>query len=174
MSSPDNILLHLPTEEEAQVREVFTRLAQRGFPPQRQTPHITLTFAPVMAEQVVHRAAEVLPPVIPARFHRAGTVVFGTRRKQTVAWLLETTEELEEAARELSALNPAGRGRRWTPHLTVGLRLPRTIIPDYLRALEEEVSPELKELTAVRAGLWRPGTQEFTRLAGEEGKEHSA
>lgn len=167
MTSPDNILLHLPEEEEQRVREVFDYLEERGFPAQRQTPHITVTFSPVMAPDVVQRAAELLPPVIPAYFRRVGTVVFGTKRKQTVAWLLETTDALEIAAREISGLNPEGRGPRWTPHLTMGLRLPREVVHDYIRALDEISSPHFKEFTAVRAALWQPRTQQLTVLAGE-------
>ncbi|QGU06902.1 2',5' RNA ligase family [Corynebacterium occultum] len=165
MTSPDNILLHLEKDEEQQVREIFALLEQQGFPAQQQTPHITITFSPSMAGDVVKRATELLPPVIPASFQRVGTVVFGTKRKQTVAWLLETSDEMEIAARHISALNPAGRGPRWTPHLTMGLRLPREIVPDYIRALDEVTSPHLKELTAVRAVFWRPRTQGLTVLA---------
>lgn len=165
MASPENILLYLAPESERLVREVFEALAQRGLPRQQQTPHITITFAPAMPGDVVRRAAELLPPLIPAEFTRAGTVVFGTRRKQTVAWLLETSDELEAAARELSALNPSGRGPRWIPHLTVGLRLPREIVPDYVRALDELTPPSLKNFVAQRAGYWRPKTQELTVLA---------
>ncbi|WP_022871067.1 2'-5' RNA ligase family protein [Yaniella halotolerans] len=168
MASPENILLHLPDEEEQQVREIFSRLEERGFPRQHQTPHITITFSPSMSEDVVDRAAELLPAVIPASFHRVGTVVFGTKRKQTVAWLLETTDALEIAAREISALNPDGRGPRWNPHLTVGLRLPREMVPDYLRALDEVTPPRFKELTAVRAAFWRPAVQHMTVLAGSK------
>lgn len=167
MTSPDNILLQLLEEEEQRVREVFARLEERGFPVQKQTPHITITFSPTMPADVVQRAAELLPPVIPARFRRVGTIVFGTKRKQTVAWLLETSEDLEIVARDISAFNPSGRGPRWTPHLTMGLRLPREIVPDYIRVLDELSSVHLKELTAVRAALWRPGTQELSVLAGE-------
>lgn len=166
MASPDNILLHLPEREEQQVRDIFAQLHERGFPLQHQTPHITVTFSPVMGEGVVKRAAELLPPVIPADFRRVGTVVFGTRRKQTVAWLLETDEALEAVARELSGINPDGRGRRWTPHLTVGLRLAREIVPDYIRALDELTPPHFRELTAARAALWRPLSRELTVLAG--------
>ncbi|QGU04170.1 2'-5' RNA ligase family protein [Corynebacterium comes] len=166
MTSPDNILLYLTEDEEQQVREVFARLEQQGFPAQRQTPHITITFSSAMPGDVVRRAADLLPPLIPARFERVGTVVFGTQRKQTVAWLLETSDELEIAAREISELNPHGRGPRWIPHLTMGLRLPREIVPDYIRALNEVASSHLKELTAVRAALWRPGRRELTVLAG--------
>ncbi|AGF72025.1 2'-5' RNA ligase family protein [Corynebacterium halotolerans] len=165
MTSPDNILLHLAEDEEQQVCEIFALLEERGFPAQQQTPHITVTFSPSMAVDVIERAAQLLPPVIPARFQRVGTVVFGTKRKQTVAWLLETSDELEIAARQISALNPDGRGSRWTPHLTMGLRLPREIVPDYVRALDEVVSPHLKELTTVRAALWRPRTRELNVLA---------
>lgn len=167
MTSPDNILLQLLEEEEQRVREVFARLEERGFPVQKQTPHITITFSPTMPADVVQRAAELLPPVIPARFRRVGTIVFGTKRKQTVAWLLETSEDLEIVARDISAFNPDGRGPRWTPHLTMGLRLPREIVPDYIRVLDELSSVHLKELTAVRTALWRPGTQELSVLAGE-------
>lgn len=166
MASPDNILLHLPEEEEQQVREVFAYLKELGFPAQQQTPHITVTFSPAMADEVVQRAAERLPPVIPASFLRVGTVIFGTKRKQTVAWLLETSDELEIAARDISSLNPDGRGPRWTPHLTMGLRLPREMVPDYMRALDEVASAHLQEFTAVRAAFWRPRTQELTVLAG--------
>lgn len=166
MTSPDNILLYLAEREEQQVREVFTHLAEWGFPAQQQTPHITVTFARRMGGGVVTQAAKLLPPLIPATFQRVGTVVFGTKKKQTVAWLLETSDELEIAARGISALNPEGRGPRWTPHLTMGLRLPREIVPDYIRALDEITPPELMKLTAVRAALWRPSIQELTVLAG--------
>ena len=94
-ASPDNILLYLPQKQEDQVREIFAGLAQRGFPVQHQRPHITVTFSPHMQPEVVDLAAQLLPPVMPADFRRVGNVVFGTKRKQTVAWLLETTDELE-------------------------------------------------------------------------------
>lgn len=165
MPSPDNILLHLAEKEEQQVRDLFAQLAERGFPVQNQTPHITLTFSPDMQEHVSARAAQLLPAVIPAQFRRVGTVVFGTKRKQTVAWLLETDEALEAVARELSSINPDGRGERWIPHLTVGLRLPREIAPDFIRALDELTSPHLRELTAERAALWKPRIRELTVLA---------
>ena len=174
MASPDNILLHLPEEEEQQVRAVFARLAEYGFPAQKQKPHITITFAQIMADGVVERAAELLPAVIPSAVRRAGTVVFGTKSKQTVAWLLEAPEALENASREVSAANPEGRGLRWTPHLTVGLRLPREMVPDYLRALDEVTSSRLKQLTAVRAALWRPRIQELTVLAGLDSTDAAA
>ncbi len=167
MTSPDNILLHLAPQQEAQVRGIFDRLEARGFPKQNQTPHITITFAATMPQAAVDVAAELLPPLIPATFSRVGTVIFGTRRKQTIAWLLETTDELEIAARKISAANPDGRGPRWTPHLTMGLRIPRTMIGDYLHALDEETSPHFRELTAETAGLWVPRTQDWTPLAGE-------
>lgn len=147
------------------MREVFSRLEERGFPAQKQTPHITITYSPIMAADAVERAATLLPPVIPSRFRRVGTVVFGTKRKRTVAWLLETSDEMEDAARAISALNPDSRGRSWTPHLTMGLRLPREIVPDYIRALDEVTSPHFKELTVVRAAYWRPRTSELTVLA---------
>lgn len=166
MTSPDNILLRLDPDDEDQVREMFDVLEDRGFPRQHQTPHITITFAPVMSDGVVGVAADLLPAVIPASFRRAGVVVFGARRKQTVAWLLEASEEMERIAREISAANPEGRGRRWVPHLTMGLRLPRRMVGDYIAALDALTPPDFAELTAVRAGLWRPRAQEFTLLAG--------
>ncbi|MFD1375645.1 2'-5' RNA ligase family protein [Micrococcus antarcticus] len=170
--SPDNILLHLPAEQEQQVQEIFAQLEMRGFPTQHQTPHITITFSPSMSEIVTQRAAELLPALIPASFQRVGTIVFGTKRKQTVAWLLETTDALEMAAREISALNHDGRGPRWTPHLTMGLRLPREIVPDYIRALDELASTQLRELTACRAALWKPRIPELTLLAGAMQQEN--
>lgn len=116
-----------------------------------------------MSPHVVERAGARLPGLVPASFRRVGTVVFGTKSKQTVAFLLETSEELEQVARELSALNPDGRGDRWIPHLTVGLRLPRSVVPAYLAALDE--LDVLREFVADRAGYWRPQTQEWTGLA---------
>src|SRR5699024_1973914 len=97
--------------------------------------------------------------------------VFGTKRKQTVAWVLETSDELESAARAISALNPDGRGPRWTPHLTMGLRLPRKIVPNYMRALYDGIVLHLTHLTAVRAALWRPSTQELSVLRGAKSAE---
>lgn len=167
MASPENLLIHLAEDDEQRVRELFDALEQRGFPKQNQRPHITITFAPQMEQQVVDRATELLPPLIPAQFERRGVVVFGTKSKQTVAWLLETTEELEHAARELSALN--GRGERWLPHLTVGLRLPRAMVGDYCRALDELASPHFKMMTGQRAGLWQPVPQRYTPLPARPG-----
>ncbi|MBC2681950.1 2'-5' RNA ligase family protein [Corynebacterium anserum] len=165
MTSPENILIHLSSEQERQVRNLFAELEVRGFPKQHQTPHITITFSPEMDQSVVKRAAEILPSVIPAQFRRVGTVIFGTKRKQTVCWLLETSDELEIAARELCALNPQGRGPRWTPHLTMGLRLPRELVPEYIRALDEIASPHFTVLTAQRAVYWKPSTREMRILA---------
>ena len=78
---------------------------------------------------------------------------------------LETTDELEIAARKISAANPDGRGPRWTPHLTMGLRLPREEVPGYIHAMDELTSAHFKELSAVEAAYWRPRTQEKTVLA---------
>lgn len=47
----------------------------------------------------------------------------------------------------------------------MGLRLPREILPDYIRALDELTPASLKELTAIRAALWKPRSQELTVLA---------
>lgn len=147
-NSPENLLLYLTPEDENAIQNVYAALAQRGFPVQHQRPHITVTFAPVLETSVVDEARSLLPPLLPAAFRRVGTVVFGTKSKQTVAWLLETTDELESAARRLSASNPEGRGPRWTPHLTMGLRLPRAMVPEYMRALDEISTFEHKEFTA--------------------------
>ena len=168
MTSPDNILLHLANDEEQQVRSIFAAMSKRGFPQQRQTPHITITFSPRMNNAAIERAAELLPPVIPAQFRRAGTVVFGTKGKQTIAWLLETSDEVEEAAREVSAANPDGRGKQWIPHLTMGLRIPRDLVGEYIMALDEETSSHFKNMTATKASLWRPSTQELTVFAQSE------
>ena len=118
-----------------------------------------------MDPAVVEKAAVVLPPLIPASFSRVGTVIFGTKRKQTVAWLLETSPELTEAATQISALNPDGRGPMWIPHLTMGLRLSREIVGDYIQALAEETSPHFKSLTAELAAYWQPQVQKLRVLA---------
>lgn len=172
--SPDNILFYLPEDLERQIRDIFDRLHARGLPQQNQRPHITITFASDMDPRVVSRAAELLPPIVPAAFKRAGTVVFGTRSKQTIAWLLETDDEVMEAAREICRINPDGRRRDWIPHLTMGLRVPRATVPDFMRGLEQETPTRLKNLTADRAAYWRPKTQEYTHLAGIRPKMSSA
>lgn len=169
MTSPDNILLHLPPEQTQQIRDIYAELALRGFPQQNQTPHITITFSPHMCAEALECAAELLPQVIPATFSRRGMVVFGTKRKQTVAWLLETSDELEVASRKISEKNPDGRGARWIPHLTMGLRLQKEDVPGYMRALDEVTPTRFNELHATRAALWRPRTQELTVLAGDLG-----
>lgn len=165
MASPENLLMYLPEREEQEIRDIFDRLASRGFPVQHQKPHITITFSPNMDPAVVEKAAVVLPPLIPASFSRVGTVIFGTKRKQTVAWLLETSPELTEAATQISALNPDGRGPMWIPHLTMGLRLSREIVGDYIQALAEETSPHFKSLTAELAAYWQPQVQKLRVLA---------
>lgn len=45
------------------------------------------------------------------------------------------------------------------PHLTMGLRLPRALVPDYMRALDEISTFEHKEFTAAQAAWWLPKTQ---------------
>ncbi|WP_426705259.1 2'-5' RNA ligase family protein [Corynebacterium auriscanis] len=163
--SPENILLYLPPEQEEQVRAVFADLAKLGLPQQFQRPHITITFAQSMSAEAVQVAAQLLPEVIPAEFTRAGTVIFGTRSKQTVTWLLEASDEMHHVAREISAANPDGRGKQWIPHLTVGLRIPRAQVPEYVAGLEKVTPTRFKQLTAARAGWWRPSVQEYTALA---------
>ena len=111
--SPENLLLRLPALEEHTIRDIYAALAARGLPEQRQRPHVSITFAPRMDPRVVGEAAVILPRLMPAELRRVGTVVFGTKSKQTVAWLLEAPEDLERAARRLSAMNPEGRGDRW-------------------------------------------------------------
>lgn len=167
MGSPDNILLRLFPEDEARVREVYAELAARGFPPQQQTPHITVTFAPVMPAAPVDAARTHLAGLLPADFSRVGTVIFGIKSKRTVAWLLETTEELESAARAVSAANQEGRGDRWIPHLTMGLRIPRSLEADYTAALDDIARGDLalRNFRAQRAVLWSPRTQTETALA---------
>lgn len=154
--SPENILLRLPEPQEQTVREIYAALAQRGFPPQQQRPHISVTFAPTMHRRAIAQATDLLPPLLPAALRRSGIAIFGTKSKQTVAWLLEAPEELEQAARAVSAANPEGRGPRWIPHLTMGLRLPKAMVPDYIAALAEVTSPHLTELTAASAAFYQP------------------
>lgn len=170
-TSPDNILLRLEAAQEQQIREIFSQLHERGFPAQQQTPHITITFSPQLGDEVINRANQLLPALIPAALERVGTVTFGTKRKQTVAWLLEASEELEAAAREISSVNLEGRGRRWTPHLTLGLRLPREMVPGYLAALDELTPRNFKHLRAVQAAVWKPRLDELTVLAQKVQRE---
>ena len=66
-NSPENLLLYLTPEDEESVREVFAELAERGFPLQRQRPHITVTFAPTMDQTVVDLARDVLARAHPGR-----------------------------------------------------------------------------------------------------------
>ena len=175
-ASPENILLYLPPAQEQAINDVFAELATRGFPQQYQRPHITITFAKGMAPAAIDTAARLLPPLIPATFARVGTVIFGTKSKQTIAWLLETDARLEAAARAISAANPEVRGDRWTPHLTMGLRIPRRLVPDYIAALDDIArarrisrtadSHSLSEFTASQAAYWKPQSQEL-RIFGE-------
>lgn len=138
------------------MRGIYASLADQGFPQQQQRPHISVTFAPAMAPRVVGEAAERLPRLLPAAFRRVGLVVFGTKSKQTVAWLLEGPDDLEHAARDISVRNPDGRGDRWTPHLTMGLRLPKALVADYITALNELTSPHFTEVVADRAAFYQP------------------
>ena len=69
---------------------------------------------------------------------------------------MTSPDDLERAAHKVSAANPEGRGARWIPHLTMGLRLPKRVVPDYIAALQEVTSPHFKELTAQRAVFYQP------------------
>lgn len=109
-----------------------------------------------MQPRVVGEAAVILPPVLPAVFRRVGVVVFGTKSKQSIAWLLEGPEEVEQAARRLSAMNPEGRGDRWVPHLTMGLRIPKALVPDYIASLASVTSPHFNDISVERAAFYQP------------------
>lgn len=137
------------------MRSIFHALAQRGFPPQSQSPHITVTFARALDEGVVKQSRE-LDRHLPAHFLRAGVVVFGTRAKQTVAWALEADPALEEAAARVDAHNPEGRAGRWIPHLTMGLRIPRQVVGSYIDALNELTMGRDRTLVAQRLVYRRP------------------
>lgn len=154
--SPENILLRLSASHEEEVRGIYRLLEERGFPPQQQRPHISVTFAPTMQPRVVGEAAVILPSVLPAVFRRVGVVVFGTKSKQSIAWLLEGPEEVEQAARRLSAMNPEGRGDRWVPHLTMGLRIPKALVPDYIASLASVTSPHFNDIAVERAAFYQP------------------
>ena len=65
MVSPDNILMYLLPEQEAQIKEIFVQLAERGFPQQNQKPHITVTFAPTMSPEVIQRAVSYTHLTLP-------------------------------------------------------------------------------------------------------------
>lgn len=164
MVSPDNILLRLTSEHEEYVRGVFAELAARGFPPQQQTPHITVTFAPRMQPAVVEAAGEVLPPLVPTTLRRAGVAIFGTKSKQTVAWLLDAPPALHAAARKLLACNPDTHVTEWIPHLTVGLRLPRAVVGDYVGALDEVTSGHFRDIAVKDAVLWSARTGALREL----------
>ncbi len=164
--SPDNILFRLPDAEEHRIREVFDDLAAEGFPRQEQSPHVTVTFAPEMNERVVQRAGDLLAPLTPVEFRRAGVAVFGTKSKQTVAWLLDAPHDVQAAAREVSAANPDGRGPEWTPHLTVGLRLPRRMVGEYIAALDRLTPTTLKTLTGRHLAWRRPRLGDEVKLSG--------
>ena len=163
--SPENILLHLPEEQDAYVREIFAEIGRRDLPNPGQRPHISVTFAQQMSPAVVDLAAELLPTVIPTTLRRVGTVVFGTRSKQTIAWLLEADPELHKVAAKLSEANPEGRGPMWIPHLTVGLRVPKQVVPRYLETLADVTSSHFKEIRVDRASFWRPSVQQERILA---------
>ncbi|WP_370639257.1 2'-5' RNA ligase [Corynebacterium sp. CNCTC7651] len=156
----------MTTEQEHAIRDIYRALAARGLPEQHQRPRISVTFAPTMDRRVVGEAAVTLPPCMPATLRRVGTVVFGTKSKQTVAWLLEAPEELELASRRLSAMNPDGCGDRWIPHLTMGLRIPKAIVPAYIEALAEVTSPHFNELTAERAAFYQPSLGAELKFSG--------
>ena len=49
----------------------------------------------------------------------------------------------------------------------MGLRLPREIVPDYIRALDEITANGLNQVDAVRAVLWKPRLQQLRMLAGQ-------
>ena len=168
MTSPDNLLIRLPQDQEDYVRELFAMLEAEGLPKQNQRPHITLTYAPEMDPKVIERAREVLPGLFPAQFRRVVTVVFGTKSKQTIAWLLDTSAELGAAARCLCEANEDGRGQGWIPHLTVGLRIPRKQVPAYMEALDRLTSGHFRPITGEVAGLWQPRFQKWTPIAPEE------
>lgn len=153
--SPENLLFRLVPDDEQWVREIFRALAERGFPPQGQSPHITVTYAQKLDAEVIEQGAQ-LHQFLPATFERTGVVVFGTRAKQTVAWALEADPALEEAAARVDAHNPEGRAGRWIPHLTMGLRIPRQVVGSYIDALNELTMGRDRTLVAQRLVYRRP------------------
>lgn len=115
-------------------------------------PHLSLVVAAHLDRAVAEQAAQRVGAMLPVVLRGQGSVVFGRGARVTVAWLVEPPAALTRAVMELREIAPAVRHPVWTPHITLGRRIPRDRVGDALTA----AGPGPDEIVATRLRWWDP------------------
>lgn len=150
------------------VRESWEALRGLGLPSQADhrgmtnAPHVSLVVARAIPDEVRDRAAELFAPLLPATLHLRGAVVIGRGARLTLALLAEPERTVVDAVTELRAMTPAVRHPVWTPHVTLGRRIPRDRIGEALAVVTDAPT----RVTATRLRWWNPDTGTIDVLAG--------
>lgn len=150
------------------VRESWQALRFLGLPSQADhrgvtnAPHLSLVVARAIPDDVRLRAAELLAPLLPAVLELRGIVVIGRGARVTLALLAEPEPPVVDAVTQLRALTPAVRHPVWTPHVTLGRRIPRDRIGEAIAGVHD--APTC--VTGTRLRWWDPDAGTIDVLAG--------
>lgn len=128
-------------------------------------PHVTLAAATPIDPAVVGPAGDLVLPHLPAPLAVRGLLVLGDGPRVTVAHLVEPDPDLAEAVARLREMVPGLRHPVWTPHVTLSRRLPRRLLPEALRVLEE-IAP-IRSIVAGRLRWWDPDLRQVETVVGE-------
>lgn len=152
--------LSFDATSEATVREGWEALRWNGIPSQADNlrgmvnePHLSLLVASDISADVRERACVAFARHIPCELAVRGVVILGEGTRVTLAYLVEPDAEIARIVGELRAATPALRHPVWTPHITLGRRIPREHLGTALAVLEES---RPKTLTADRLRWWDP------------------
>lgn len=164
--------LSFDDESERAIVEQWRALRAAGLPSQADhrvmtnAPHLTLVVAREIPSRVVDTAREALAPLLPVSLELRGRVVFGSGSRVTLAHLAEPPREVADHVARLRAETPALRHAVWTPHITLGRRIPRERIGEAFDVLDGVASQEhLRTLRANRLRWWRPDAGTIDLLA---------
>lgn len=133
-----------------------SQLDHRGM---TNAPHLSLVVATSIPDAVVARARDIFTALLPVRLDVRGLVVFGSGARVTVAHLAEPPAEVADAVAELRAATPLVRHPVWTPHVTLGRRIPRERLGEAFAAVDPRGGdPAPDVLVADRLRWWDPAT----------------
>lgn len=152
--------LSFDASSESAVRGCWEALAAAGLPSQADNargmvnqPHVSLVVAREIPSAVAEFARSELAGQLPTTLDVRGLVLLGDSAKVTVALLAEPDVRIARVVAKLRESTPAVRHPVWTPHVTLGRRIPRERIGEALTVLEPH---RPRTLVADRLRWWDP------------------
>ena len=140
-----------------------SQLDHRGM---TNAPHLSLVVASAIPDDVVARAREFFAAALPIRLDVRGLIAFGAGSRVTLAHLAEPPRAVVDEVTALRQASPRVRHPVWTPHVTLGRRIPRDRLGEATAAVDArggEPAPDV--LVADRLRWWDPATATIDVLA---------